>query len=107
MELDSSLSWLALALTPSLASRLSVCRLKRIGSPDAIFRAPLIDLEGCLLPAPVAQAVFKKEAFKRAEKAATSPAAACSTAPNPNTPKQCSKFTIPPSCSTFAAIPKR
>jgi DNA processing protein len=68
MELDSSLPWLALALTPGLASRLSARLLKRFGSPDAVFRASLTDLEGCRLPAPVAQAVFKKEAFKRAEK---------------------------------------
>ena len=68
MELDSSLSWLALALTPGLASRLSARLLKRFGSPDAVFRARLTDLEACSLPAPVAQAVFKKEAFKRAEK---------------------------------------
>jgi DNA processing protein len=71
MEQDASLSWLALALTPGLASRLSARLLKRFGSPDAIFRAPLTDLEGCRLPAPVAQAVFKKEAFKRAEKELT------------------------------------
>lgn len=68
MELDSSLSWLALTLTPGLASRLSARLLKRFGSPDAIFRAPLRDLEDCSLPAPVAQSVFKKEAFRRAEK---------------------------------------
>jgi DNA processing protein len=71
MELDSSLPWLALALTPGLASRLSARLLKRFGSPDAIFRAPLSDLEGCRLPAPVAQAVYKKESFKRAEKELT------------------------------------
>ena len=68
MELDSSLPWLALALTPGLASRLSARLLKRFGSPDAVFRARLTDLEACSLPAPVAQAVFKKESFKRAEK---------------------------------------
>src|SRR5579863_1651163 len=71
MELDSSLSWLALALTPGLASRLSARLLKRFGSPDAVFRAPLTELEGCRLPAPVAQAVYKKESFKRAEKELT------------------------------------
>jgi DNA processing protein len=69
--LDSSLPWLALALTPGLASRLSARLLKPFDSPDAIFRAPLKDLEGCRLPAPVAQAVFKKESFKRAEKELT------------------------------------
>ena len=68
MQPDSSLSWLALSLTPGLASRLSARLLKRFGSPDAVFRAGLTDLEACSLPAPVAQAVYKKEAFKRAEK---------------------------------------
>src|SRR5229473_1429049 len=71
MELDASLSWLALALTPGLASRLSARLLREFGSPDAIFRARLMELEGCNLPAPVVQAVFKKEAFKRAEKELT------------------------------------
>jgi DNA processing protein len=68
MELDASLSWLALALTPGLASRLSGRLLKEFGSPEEVFRAPLPHLERCRLPAAVAQAVFKKQAFKRAEK---------------------------------------
>ena len=68
MELDASLSWLALTLTPGLAARLSGRLLRRFGSPDEIFRAPLSALEACDLPAAVAQAVAKKEAFKRAEK---------------------------------------
>jgi DNA processing protein len=68
MELDASLSWLALTLTPGLAARLSARLLKEFGSPDQVFRAPLPRLEACNLPRPVAQAVFKKQAFKRAEK---------------------------------------
>jgi DNA processing protein len=68
MELDASLSWLALALTPGLASRLSARLLREFGSPEEVFRAPLPKLEACRLPAPVAQAVFKKQSFKRAEK---------------------------------------
>jgi hypothetical protein len=40
MELDSSLSWLALTLTPGLASRLSARLLKEYGSPEDAFRAP-------------------------------------------------------------------
>jgi DNA processing protein len=68
MELDVSLSWLALALTPGLASRLSARLLREFGSPEEVFRAPLRRLEACRLPAPVAQAVFKKQSFKRAEK---------------------------------------
>ena len=68
MHPDASLSWLALALTPGLASRLSARLLHRFGSPDGVFRASLADLESCHLPSQVAQAVVKKEAFKRAEK---------------------------------------
>jgi DNA processing protein len=68
MRLDDSLSWLALTLTPGLASRLSARLLKRFESPENIFRASLTQLESCNLPAAVAQSIFKKEAFKRAEK---------------------------------------
>jgi len=68
MEPDASLSWLALALTPGLAARLSARLLKEFGSPDEVFRASLSKLEACRLPGAVAQAVFKKQAFKRAEK---------------------------------------
>src|SRR5882672_8068708 len=68
MRLDASLSWLALGLTPGLASRLSARVLRRFESPDGVFRASLLDLESCHLPAHVAQSIVKKEAFKRAEK---------------------------------------
>ena len=68
MELDSSLSWLALSLTPGLASRLSARLLRRFESPEGVFRASVAQLEECHLPAPVVRAVAKKEAFKRAEK---------------------------------------
>ena len=68
MELDSSLSWLALSLTPGLASRLSARLLRRFESPEGVFRASVAQLEECHLPRPVVQAVAKKEAFKRAEK---------------------------------------
>jgi DNA processing protein len=68
MELDYSLSWLALALTPGLAARLCARLLREFGSPEAVFRAPLARLEACHLPAPAAQAIVKKQAFARAEK---------------------------------------
>src|SRR5271165_6787930 len=68
MQLDASLSWLAMTLTPGLASRLSARLLKRFESPEGIFRATLTQLESCNLPAEVAQSIVKKEAFKRAEK---------------------------------------
>jgi predicted Rossmann fold nucleotide-binding protein DprA/Smf involved in DNA uptake len=35
---------------------------------ENVFRAPRRQLEGCELPAATAQAIVKKEAFKRAEK---------------------------------------
>ena len=68
MELDGSLSWLALALTPGQGSRLSARVLRKFGSPDGVFRASLADLESCNLPAQAAQSIVKKESFKRAEK---------------------------------------
>ena len=60
MEPDASLSWLALALTPGLASRLSARLLKEFGSPEEVFRAPWPHVERCKLPAMVAQALYKK-----------------------------------------------
>ena len=68
MELDASLFWLALALTPGLECRLCARLLRKIGSPDSIFHASLTELESCSLPARVAQAIHNKEAFKRDEK---------------------------------------
>jgi DNA processing protein len=68
VQLDSAHPWLALALTKGLAARLSSRLLRQFGSPEEIFRAPLRQLEACELPAATAQAVFKKDSFKRAEK---------------------------------------
>jgi DNA processing protein len=55
-------------LTRDIAARLSARLLKQFGSPENVFRAPLRQLETCELPAATAQAIVKKEAFKRAEK---------------------------------------
>ena len=68
MQLGSSLSWLAMTLTPGLASRLSSRLLRRFESPEGIFRATLPQLESCNLSSEVAQSIVKKESFKRAEK---------------------------------------
>jgi len=68
MELQASLPWLALTMTPGIAARLSARLLREFGSPDGVFRASLTHLESCNLPAPVAQAIFKKQNFWRAEK---------------------------------------
>src|SRR6059058_1172966 len=71
MQLDTSLSWLALGLTPGLASRLSARVLRQFGSPEGVFRASKRELEACHLPSQVAKAIVKKESFKRAEKELT------------------------------------
>ena len=68
MQLDASLSWLALGLTPGLASRLSARVLRQFGSPEEVFRASKRDLEACHLPSEAAEAVLKRKAFPRAEK---------------------------------------
>ncbi|HXR33646.1 MAG TPA: DNA-processing protein DprA [Verrucomicrobiae bacterium] len=68
MELEASLSWLALTLTPGIAARLSARLLREYGSPEGVFRAPLTGIEACNVPAPAAQAIFKKQMFWRAEK---------------------------------------
>ncbi|HKW65509.1 MAG TPA: DNA-processing protein DprA [Candidatus Acidoferrum sp.] len=68
MQLDASLSWLALGLTPGLASRLSARVLREFGSPEGVFRASKRDLEACQLPSETAEAVLKRKAFPRAEK---------------------------------------
>jgi DNA processing protein len=80
MQLDGSLSWLALGLTPGLASRLCARVLRQFGSPESVFRASLSDLEACRLPSETAQAVLKRKAFSRAEKelAAVRKIAGCS-----------------------------
>ena len=68
MELEASLSWLALTLTPGIAARLSARLLREYGSPEGVFRAPLTGIEACNVPAPAAQAIYKKQLFWRAEK---------------------------------------
>ena len=67
MELDTSLDWLSLAMTPGLGSRLTGKLLRRFGSPEHVFRASLKDLEACRLPAAPAQAIHLKRAHKEAE----------------------------------------
>jgi len=68
VDLDSSLSWLALRLTPGLGARLSAKLLNQFGSPEEIFRASLTELEACRLPVATAQAVASHAAFGDAEK---------------------------------------
>src|SRR2546427_8804299 len=68
MELDASLYWLALSLTPGIAARLSGKLLRQFGSPEGVFRTSLTEWEPCHLPAPAAQAIAKQAALRLAEK---------------------------------------
>jgi predicted Rossmann fold nucleotide-binding protein DprA/Smf involved in DNA uptake len=108
MQPDASLSWLALGLTPGLASRLSARVLRRFDSPDGVFRATLPDLEACHLPAKVAQAIVKKQSFKRAEKELAGvqkiPGCTLLNWTEPEYPQTLLQIYDPPSCSTFAVI---
>lgn len=67
MELDASLDWLSLSLTPGLGSRLTGKLLRAFGSPGEVFRASLTELEACHLPSAPARAIQSKHAHKDAE----------------------------------------
>ena len=60
MDSDHYLGWLALALTPGLGARMAGKLLRELGSPQAIFRASLTELEGHHLPAAVAQPIHSR-----------------------------------------------
>jgi DNA processing protein len=67
VELDASLDWLSLSLTPGLGSRLTGKLLRQFGSPHDVFRASLTQLEACHLPSVPARAIHAKQAHKEAE----------------------------------------
>jgi DNA processing protein len=67
VEIDASLDWLSLAMTPGLGSRLTGKLLREFGSPEGIFRASLTELEACHLPSAPAQAIHSRRARKDAE----------------------------------------
>jgi DNA processing protein len=68
MESDDYLGWLALALTPGLGARMAGKLLRAMGSPQAIFRASLTELEAQRLPAAVAQAIHTQRPLSDAAK---------------------------------------
>jgi len=68
VELDASLYWLGLGLTPGLGARLTGRLLARFSTPEMVFRASLTELEACRLPAPVAQSLHAQRALSAAEK---------------------------------------
>jgi len=68
MDSDHYLGWLALALTPGLGARMAGKLLREMGSPQAIFRASLTELEAHRLPAAVAQAIHSHRPLSDAAK---------------------------------------
>jgi DNA processing protein len=71
VELDASLDWLSLAMTPGIGSRLTGKLLRQFGSPEGIFRASLTELEACRLPSAPAHAIQSRHAHKDAEQELT------------------------------------
>jgi DNA processing protein len=67
VELDASLDWLSLSLTPGLGLRLTGKSLRQFGSPRDVFRASLTELEAGHLPAAPARAIQSKHAHQDAE----------------------------------------
>jgi len=66
---DNSSYWLALTRVEGLGTRTAHKLVERFGSARDVYRASLTDLEGCGLPARVAQAVFAHTGLKEAEAA--------------------------------------
>jgi DNA processing protein len=64
----SHLGWLALGMVPGLGARYAGKLLSAFGNPEAIFDAPLTELEAHGLSAAVAQAIHSREPLQRAEK---------------------------------------
>ena len=64
----SHLGWLALGLVPGLGSRNAAKLLAAFGTPEAIFRAPLTELEALGLSAAIAQVIYSQKPLQRAEK---------------------------------------
>src|SRR5512140_969815 len=63
----SALPWLALSLTPSLGAARGRKLVERFGSVEAVFRAPLTELEAAGIPAAAAQAIALGQAQQSAQ----------------------------------------
>jgi predicted Rossmann fold nucleotide-binding protein DprA/Smf involved in DNA uptake len=103
VELDVSLSWLALSLTPGLGSRLSARVLREFGTPEGVFAASRTSLEACNLTGPTVQAIVSCGAFSKAEKELgqlRELGVQLLHWAKANTPRACWRFTIRLPCST-------
>jgi len=68
VQLDTALPWLALCLTPGIAAPPLGSSAKAVRLARKRFPLAAAAIGACELPAATAQAICKKEAFKRAEK---------------------------------------
>jgi DNA processing protein len=66
---EEQLCWLALHLTPGLGARKACQILDAFGTPQAVFRASVSELEGAGLPRPVAQSIASGCTFEDAASA--------------------------------------
>ena len=67
-DAEDVLYWLAVVRVEGLGVRGAHKLVEHFGSPQAAYMASLTELEGCGLPAHVAQAVFAQAGLKDAEK---------------------------------------
>lgn len=67
---DNTIFWLALTRVEGLGVRGAHRLIQHFGSPQAVYAAPLTELESCGIPAHVAQVIFAQAGLKDAEKEA-------------------------------------
>jgi len=67
-DVEDVLYWLAVARVEGLGVRGAHKLVEHFGSPQAAYMASLTELEGCGLPAHIAQAIFAQAGLKDAEK---------------------------------------
>ena len=67
---DDCILWLALTRVEGLGIRGAHRLIQHFGSPQAVYGAPLTELESCGIPAHVAQAIFAQAGLKDAEEEA-------------------------------------
>ena len=98
-DVEDVLYWLAVARVEGLGVRGAHKLVEHFGSPQAAYMASLTELEGCGLPARVAQAIFAQTGLKEAEKEMVAAAKAeCQlvTLANPNYPPPLMQIPDPP-----------
>jgi hypothetical protein len=103
MAPDEYLGWLALSLTPGLGARMAGKLPGATGTPDAVFNAPLTELESHHLPGAVAPAIHTRQPLSAGAKELAQAQAAgirFLTWHEPsNAPSVCGRYTMRCLCS--------